>query len=93
MVIGDLVDYLREHLSLGYDISELKLHLVRYGHSPKMVEEAVDVIKKEALSQLPSPTVPGSFSRANIWLITPAILFALLFAIGVIVSLLKNPAI
>jgi hypothetical protein len=93
MVIGDVVDYLREHLELGYDVADLKLQLVRFGHSPKIVEEALRVLKNEALHALPSPPVPGSISsKANVWLIAPAVLFALLFSIGVIVALLRNTA-
>lgn len=93
MVVGDLVDYLREHLELGYDIADLKLQLVRFGHSPKIVEEALHVLKNEALHALPSPPVPRDFSsKANVWLIAPAVLFALLFSIGVVVSLLRNSA-
>lgn len=92
MVIGDLVDYLREHLALGYELSELKLQLVRYGHSPKMVAEAIDVLKREALGALPSPAIPYAIgSVAHVWLLAPAALFVLLFSIAVVVSLLKTP--
>ena len=92
MVVGDVVDYLREHLALGYDIHELKLQLVRYGHSSKTVEDAIDVLKREALAALPQPPVPvsESSSKAHIWLLTPAALFAFLFAVAVMVSLLKT---
>lgn len=93
MVVGDLVGYLREHLALGYDINELKLQLVRYGHSPKMVNEAMEVIKREALDDLPSPSLPKSVpSMAHVWLVMPALLFALLFSIAIIVQILQNPA-
>ncbi len=92
MVVGDLVDYLREHLAIGYDVHDLKLQLVRYGHSPKMVEEALDILKKEALDALPSPSLPGSVpSQAHIWLLMPALLFILFFSITMVVSLLRNP--
>ncbi len=93
MVVGDLVDYLREHLALGYDINELKLQLVRYGHSPKMVNEAMDVIRREALDGLPAPSIPKNMtSLAHVWLVMPALLFVLLFSMAVIVKLLQNPA-
>jgi hypothetical protein len=93
MVVGELVEYLKEHLELGYDINELKLQLVRYGHSPKTVEEALEVIRKEALSELPQPPLPGHIATsAQIWLLTPALLFVLLFSIGVIAFILRNPA-
>jgi len=93
MVVGDLVEYLREHLALGYDLHELKLQLVRYGHSPKTVEEALEVLKKDALNALPSPPLPGHVpSAAHIWLLMPALLFVVLFSIGLIVTLLRNPA-
>ncbi|MEM4246903.1 MAG: hypothetical protein QXR48_01340 [Candidatus Woesearchaeota archaeon] len=93
MVVGELVDYLKEHLALGYDIHELKLHLVRYGHSPKNVEEALEILKREALNELPQPPLPPTSSvSAHTWLLMPAILFVLLFSIGVIVFLLRNTA-
>lgn len=93
MVVGDLVDYLREHLALGYDLHELKLQLVRYGHSPAMIEEALDILKKEALDSLPSPSVPRHVpSTAHIWLLAPALLFVLLFSIAMVAALLRNPA-
>jgi hypothetical protein len=92
MVVGELVEYLKEHLELGYDINELKLQLVRYGHSAKNVEEAVEVLRKEALSELPSPSVPSSFSSAaHMWLLTPALLFVLMVSIGLLVYLIRNP--
>jgi hypothetical protein len=92
MVVGDLVEYLREHLALGYDLHELKLQLVRYGHSAKMVEEALDVLKKEALNDLPSPPLPhATWRSAHAWLLAPAVLFMLVVAIGLVVALLKNP--
>lgn len=92
MVVGDLMDYLREHLALGYNLHDLKLQLVRYGHSPKMVEEALGVLKKEALDAIPSPSLPSHVpSRARTWLFMPAMLFMLLFTIAIVVSLLKNP--
>jgi hypothetical protein len=94
MVVGDLVDYLRQHLQLGYDIHELKLQLVRFGHSPKMVEEALEVVRKDALEGLPAPPLPLHVpSKAHVWLLTPALLFVMLFSIGVIVALLRNSAI
>ena len=94
MVVGDLVEYLKEHLELGYNINDLKLQLVSYGHSPKIVDEALDVLRVEALDSLPSPNIPQQMpSTAHIWLLAPAVLFVLLFSIGVIVNLLKNPAI
>ncbi len=94
MVIGDLVGYLKEHLELGYNINDLKLQLVSYGHSPKIVDEAMDVLKMEALDSLPAPMIPQEIpSTAHIWLVAPAILFVMLFAVGVIVNLLQNPAI
>lgn len=93
MVVGDLVDYLRTHLSLGYDLHELKLQLVRYGHSPKMVEEAMGILKKDALAELPAPPMPDSPpSMAHIWLITPALLFVLMFSIAVVVALIRSNA-
>ena len=89
MVVGDLADYLREHLALGCDLHDLKLQLVRYGHSPKMVEEALDILRKDALRELPAPPVPDETqSMAHVWLITPAVLFVLLFSIAVVASLL-----
>lgn len=92
MVVGDLVDYLREHLALGYDVHDLMLQLVRYGHSPKMVEEALGIIKKEALDDLPSPSIPRPVSsQARIWLLIPALLFMLFFSIAMVASLLRNP--
>ncbi len=92
MVVGDLMQYLREHLALGYDIHDLKLQLVRYGHSPKMVEEALDILKKEALDSLPTPSLPRyASSIAHIWLLAPALLFVLIFSIAIVVSLLRNP--
>lgn len=92
MVVGELVDYLREHLALGYELHDLKLQLVRYGHSPKMVEEALDILKKDALNALPSPSVPVHVpSTAHIWLLMPALLFVFLFSIAIVVSLLRNP--
>ncbi len=93
MVVGELVDYLKEHLELGYDINELKLQLVRYGHSAKNVEEAMEILRKEALGSLPQPPLPeGSSVSGQTWLLTPALLFVLVFSIGVIVYLLRNPA-
>ncbi len=93
MVVGDLVEYLREHLQLGYDLAELKLQLVQYGHSPAMVNEAVEIIKKDALNTLPSPPLPGHVpSTAHIWLLTPALLFVLVFSIAMLAALLRNPA-
>jgi hypothetical protein len=93
MVVGDLVDYLREHLALGYDVHELKLQLVRYGHSPKMVNEALEILKKEALDALPPPDMPDHIpSAAHLWLLAPALLFVLMFSIAIIASLLRNPA-
>jgi len=91
MVVGDLVDYLREHLALGYEINDLKLQLVRYGHSPKMVEEAMEIVRKDALAELPAPPVPGGIaSMAHVWLITPALLFVMLFSVAVVVALLRS---
>jgi len=93
MVVGDLVEYLREHLELGYDIHELKLQLVRYGHSAKNVEEALDVLRKDALNGLPSPSLPEHIATAaHIWLLMPAMLFVLMFSIGLIMFFLRNPA-
>lgn len=93
MVIGDLVEYLQEHIALGYDLHELKLQLVRYGHSAKNVEEALDVIRKDALNGLPQPPLPGQIpSSASIWIFMPALLFALLLGIGVIAFMLRNSA-
>ncbi|MEM4239927.1 MAG: hypothetical protein QXM31_02745 [Candidatus Woesearchaeota archaeon] len=93
MVVGELVEYLKEHLALGYDLHELKLQLVRYGHSPKNVEEALEILKKEALSSLPQPPLPSHVPpAAQSWLLTPALLFILLLSIGVIVYFLRNPA-
>lgn len=81
MVIVDLVDYLKEHLALGYDISQLKLHLLRYGHSARTVNDAVEVLKREALNSLPPPPLPRSISTsAGIWLVAPITVFALLFS-------------
>ncbi len=92
MVVGDLVEYLREHLALGYDIHELKLQLLRYGHSPKTVEEAMEVIKSDALGGLPQPPLPSHVSSsAHIWLVLPAVLFVMLFSIAVVLALLRNP--
>ena len=94
MAVGDVVEYLREHLALGYDIAELKLQLVRFGYSPKMVEEALTALSAEALENLPQPPLPEQpMSRAHIWLLTPVILFVLLFSISIIVSLLRNPSV
>ncbi len=93
MVVGDLVDYLKEHVALGYDIDELKLQLVRFGHSAKNVEEALDIMRKEALNELPQPPLPNQVnSSAHTWLLMPAILFVLLFSIGMIVFVLRNTA-
>jgi hypothetical protein len=93
MVVGDLVDYLKEHIALGYDINELKLQLVRYGHSAKNVEEALEILRKDALNGLPQPPLPqGSSVAAHTWLLMPAILFVLLFSIGMIVYVLRNTA-
>ena len=93
MVVGDLVNYLREHIALGYDIHELKLQLIRYGHSAKNVEEAMAILKEDALNKLPQPPLPaGSSVSAHTWLLMPAVLFVLLFSIGVIVFVLRNPA-
>jgi hypothetical protein len=95
MVVGDVVDYLREHLALGYDPHELKLQLVRFGHSPKTVEEASDILRREALASLPAPAVPvlRSPSIAHFWLLAPVVLFVLMFSVGVVVSLLRAPLI
>ena len=85
---------MKEHLELGYDLHDLKLQLVQYGHSPKMVEEAMSVLKYEALDSLPTPSVPKNMpSTAHIWLLAPAFLFVLVFSIAVVVSLLRSPAI
>lgn len=93
MVVGDLVEYLREHIALGYDLSELKLQLVRYGHSAKNVEEALDVVRRDALSELPQPPLPGHIpSSAATWVLTPVLLFVMILAIGMIAFLLRNPA-
>ncbi len=94
MVVGDLVEYLREHVALGYDINELKLQLVRFGHSAKNVEEALDILKKDALNELTSPSLPKHVnSSAHTWLLMPAVLFVLLFSIGAIVFVLRNSAV
>jgi hypothetical protein len=94
MAASELVEYLREHLGLGYGIDELKLQLVRYGHPAVAVNEAVEAVKKEALDSLPSPGVPLRMqSSANAWLFAPALLFVLLFSIGVIVAILRSSAV
>ncbi len=92
MVVGDLVEYLREHLALGYDLHELKLQLLRYGHSPKTVEAALEVIRNDALDRLPSPSLPSHISSsAHVWLLLPAVLFVMLFSIAVVIALLRSP--
>ncbi len=92
MVVGELVEYLREHIALGYDLHELKLQLLRYGHSARTVEDALEVIRKDALDKLPSPSLPLHVSSsAHTWLVLPAVLFVVLFSIAVVIALLRNP--
>jgi len=94
MVVSELVEYLREHVALGYSVDDLKLQLVNFGHSTKNIEEAMNVLSQEALESLPAPSLPGGVSSmAHFWLLAPAMLFMLLFSIGVVVAVLRTPVI
>ena len=42
MVNPQLVNYIKNQLTKGYDINSIKLNLARTGYSPEQIEEAVE---------------------------------------------------
>ena len=44
MVNQQLVNYLRQQISAGYDVNTLKSHLVKNGYNPKEVNESIQIL-------------------------------------------------